>query len=158
MTVLDFVVFFVFYTSVIGISLYKSRNEKTGEDFFLAGRQLLWPMIGFSLLASNISTEHFVGMAGQGARHVGFGIANYEFVCVPSMVFIALVILPLFLRAGIYTMPKFLEYRYNSTTRAFMAIYTICIYAFVTISAVIYSGGQCRVLAKAHAAIFPESK
>jgi len=141
LTTLDFVVFFGFYAFVLSLSLYKSRNEKTGEDFFLAGRQLLWPMIGFSLLASNISTEHFVGMAGQGARHVGFAIANYEFLCVPSMVFIALVLLPLFLRIGICTMPEFLEYRYNSTARSFMAIYTVFIYAFVTISAVIYSGG-----------------
>lgn len=141
LTVLDFVVFFVFYGAVLGVSLYKSRKEQTGEDFFLAGRQLLWPMIGFSLIASNISTEHFVGMAGQGARHVGFAIANYEFISVVSMVFIALVLLPFFLRAGICTMPEFLEYRYNSTTRTLMAIYTVVIYAFVTISAVIYSGG-----------------
>lgn len=141
LTVLDYGVFFAFYSFVVAVSLYKSRHEKTGEDFFLAGRQLLWPMIGFSLICSNISTEHFVGMAGQGARHVGFAIANYEFLCVPSMVFVALVLLPLFLRAGISTMPEFLGYRYNSTTRAFMAIYTVCIYAFVTISAVIYSGG-----------------
>ena len=141
LTVLDFVVFFVFYGAVLGVSLYKSRKEQTGEDFFLAGRQLLWPMIGFSLIASNISTEHFVGMAGQGARQVGFAIANYEFISVASMVFIALVLLPFFLRAGICTMPEFLEYRYNSTTRTLMAMYTVAVYAFVTISAVIYSGG-----------------
>lgn len=141
LTFLDYVVFFFFYTLVVSISLYKSRKEQTGEDYFLAGRQLMWPMIGFSLIASNISTEHFVGMAGQGARHVGFAIANYEFLCVPAMVFIAFVLLPLFLRAGICTMPEFLEYRYNSATRALMAGYTVLIYAFVTISAVIYSGG-----------------
>src|SRR5258708_25290940 len=141
LTILDFAVFFVFYGIVVGVSLYKSRKEQTGEDFFLAGRQLLWPMIGFSLIASNISTEHFVGMAGQGARQVGFAIANYEFISVVSMVFIALVLLPFFLRAGICTMPEFLEYRYNSTARTLMAIYTVTIYAFVTISAVIYSGG-----------------
>jgi SSS family solute:Na+ symporter len=141
LTILDLAVFFAFYGLVVAISLYKSRNEETGEDFFLAGRQLLWPMIGFSLIASNISTEHFVGLAGQGARQVGFAIANYEFISVPSMIFIALVLLPFFLRTGICTMPEFLEYRYNSTTRALMAIYTVFIYAFVTISAVIYSGG-----------------
>jgi solute:Na+ symporter, SSS family len=141
LTVLDFAVFFAFYGLVVAVSLYKSRNEQTGEDFFLAGRQLLWPMIGFSLIASNISTEHFVGLAGQGARGVGFAIANYEFISVPCMVFIALVLLPFFLKTGICTMPEFLELRYNSTTRTLMAAYTVCIYAFVTISAVIYSGG-----------------
>ncbi len=141
LTFLDFAVFFTFYGIVVGVSLYKSRKAQLGEDFFLAGRQLLWPMIGFSLIASNISTEHFVGLAGQGAAKVGFAIANYEFLSVLSMVFIAIVLLPYFLRAGICTMPEFLEYRYNSTTRALMAVYTVVIYLFVSISAVIYSGG-----------------
>jgi SSS family solute:Na+ symporter len=141
LTFWDFVVFFTFYGLVLGVSLYKSRKEESGEDFFLAGRQLLWPIIGFSLIASNISTEHFIGMAGQAARKVGFAIANYEFISVFSMVFIAIFILPYFLRAGIYTMPEYLEYRYNSTTRALMAVYTVLIYSLVMISAVIYSGG-----------------
>ncbi|MBN2408955.1 MAG: solute:sodium symporter family transporter, partial [Candidatus Aminicenantes bacterium] len=63
---LDLTIFILFFAVVVSVSMYKSRRERTGEDFFLAGRSLLWPLIGFSLIAANISTEHFVGMSGQG--------------------------------------------------------------------------------------------
>jgi SSS family solute:Na+ symporter len=63
----DIGVFLAFFGVVVGVSMYKSRKEETGEDYFLAGRGLTWPLIGFSLIAANISTEHFVGMSGQGA-------------------------------------------------------------------------------------------
>ena len=71
LTILDISVFVAFFAVVIGVSMYKSRRGKTSEDFFLASRGLLWPLIGLSLIAANISTEHFVGMAGQGAGIAG---------------------------------------------------------------------------------------
>ena len=138
---LDIGVFLAFFAVVVGVSMYKSRKEETGEDFFLAGRGLLWPLIGLSLIAANISTEHFVGMAGQGAGIAGMAIASYEWIAAITLVFVAFFFLPKFLKAGIYTIPEYLEYRYNATARAFMAIYTMVIYIGVTISAVIYSGG-----------------
>jgi SSS family solute:Na+ symporter len=141
LTFWDITLFLTFFLVVIFVSLYKSRKEKTSEDYFLASRNLLWPMIGFSLIAANISTEHFVGLAGQGAGEIGMAVANYEWISVICMVLIAIYLLPKFLKAGIYTMPEYLEYRFNSTARAFMAFYTVLIYAFVTIAAVIYSGG-----------------
>ncbi len=64
---IDVVIFVLFFTVTVRTSLYKSRKEETGEDFFLASRSLFWPLIGLSLIAANISTEHFVGMSGQGA-------------------------------------------------------------------------------------------
>ena len=70
LTFIDILLFLGFFIVAIGTSLYKSRKEETGEDYFLAGRNLTWPLIGFSLIASNISTEHFVGMSGQGAGKV----------------------------------------------------------------------------------------
>jgi SSS family solute:Na+ symporter len=63
LTWIDLVVFIGFMALVVGISLYAGRRERTSEDYFLAGRKLTWYLIGFSLIASNISTEHFVGMA-----------------------------------------------------------------------------------------------
>lgn len=140
LTFLDVALFLLFFLFVVGISMYKSRREKTGEDFFLASRGLLWPFIGLSLIAANISTEHFVGMAGQGAGITGFAVASYEWMAAICLVFVCLFFLPKFLKAGIFTMPEFLEYRYNSTSRGLMAVYTMVIYVFVTISAVIYSG------------------
>jgi len=74
----DLVFFVAFFVIVIGVSLYMSREEHDSADYFLAGRSLSWWLIGFSLIASNISTEHFVGMAGAGFGTVGLSVASYE--------------------------------------------------------------------------------
>lgn len=137
----DIGIFVIFFLVVIGVSMYKSRHEVSGEDFFLASRELIWPMIGLSLIAANISTEHFVGMAGQGAGITGLAVASYEWMAAITLVFVALFFLPRFLRSGIYTIPEYMEYRYNSTSRDIMAFYMMVIYVAVTIAAVIYSGG-----------------
>ncbi len=138
---LDIGIFTAFFAVSIGISLYKSRKEETSEHYFLAGRGLTWPFIGLSLIAANISTEHFVGMAGQGAGIAGMAVASYEWLAAITLVIVALFFLPKFLKSGIYTIPEYLEYRYNATARAIMAMYTVLIYVFVTVAAVIYSGG-----------------
>lgn len=137
---LDLSVFIVFFLVVITISMYKSRQERTGADFFLAGRGLTWPLIGFSMIAANISTEHFVGMSGQAAGVAGMAVASYEWIAAITMVFVAMFFLPKFLRSGIYTIPEFLEYRYNSAARGIMAFYMIMIYILVSIAAVVYTG------------------
>ncbi len=136
----DVLVFVGFFVVAIGTSLYKSRKEESGEDFFLAGRGLLWPLIGLSLIAANISTEHFVGMSGQGAGAMGLAVASYEWIAAITLVFVALFFLPRFLRSGIYTIPEYLELRYNAAARAIMAFYLMIIYVAVSISAVVYSG------------------
>jgi SSS family solute:Na+ symporter len=136
----DIGVFLAFFGVVVGVSMYKSRKEETGEDYFLAGRGLTWPLIGFSLIAANISTEHFVGMSGQGAG-MGLAIASYEWIAAITLVFVALLFLPKFLRSGIFTIPEFLEYRYNSGARSIMAFYVMIMYVVVAIAAVVYSGG-----------------
>ncbi len=138
---LDIAVFVAFFGIVIGVSMFKSRKEKTGEDFFLAGRSLFWPMIGLSLIAANISTEHFVGMAGQGAGSAGMAIASYEWMAAVTLIIVGIFFLPKFLRSGIYTIPEYLEYRYNPMARTLMAVFTMFIYVLVTISTVLYSGG-----------------
>ncbi|MHC5101687.1 MAG: sodium:solute symporter family transporter [Planctomycetota bacterium] len=136
---LDLVVFVVFVVSVISLGMLKSRNEKSGEDYFLAGRGLKWWLIGFSLIAANISTEQFVGMSGNAASHVGIAIASYEWMAAITLVVVAFCFLPYFLKAGIYTMPEFLEYRYNQWARLIMAVATLGIYMLL-LGAVTYSG------------------
>ena len=136
----DVALFVAFFAVVVGVSMYKSRKEETGEDFFLAGRGLLWPFIGLSLIAANISSEQIVGQAGQSAGSAGLAIASYEWMAAICLVLVAIFFLPKFLRSGIYTIPEFLEYRYNATARGLMAFYTMLIYVGVSISAVIYSG------------------
>ncbi|MBM3293672.1 MAG: sodium/solute symporter [Candidatus Aminicenantes bacterium] len=136
----DLAVFVVFFLVVVGVSLYKSRRERSGEDFFLAGRSLVWPLIGFSLIAANISTEHFVGMSGQGAGIAGLAVASYEWMAAITLVVVAAFFLPKFLRAGITTIPEYLEYRFSPAARALMAFYLVIIYVAVSIAAVVYTG------------------
>jgi len=136
---LDLTVFVGFIAFVIGVSLYASRKEETSEDYFLAGRNLSWYLIGFSLIASNISTEHFVGMAGRG-YDIGLAIASYEWIAAVTLVIVALFFLPRFLRSGIFTMPEYLEYRYNLTARSVMALFMMVAYVFVALASVLYSG------------------
>lgn len=137
---LDLSVFILFFIVVVSVSMYKSRKERTGTDFFLAGRGLVWPLIGFSLIAANISTEHFVGMSGQAAGIAGMAVASYEWMAAITLVFVALFFLPKFLRSGIYTIPEFLEYRYSPAARGIMAFYMILMYILVSIAAVVYTG------------------
>lgn len=136
---LDILVFLAFVISVVSLGLWKSRHEKTGEDYFLAGRGLSWWLIGFSLIAANISTEQYVGMSGNAASHVGLAIASYEWMAAVTLVIVGFCFLPYFLRAGIYTMPEFLEYRYNGAARTIMAVATIFIYLLL-LGSVTYSG------------------
>ena len=138
---LDIGVFLAFIGVVVGFSMVKSRKEKTSEDYFLASRGLKWWLIGISIVAANISTEQFVGMAGQGAGSVGLAVSNWQLFGSIGIVIIAFTLLPRFLKAGIYTMPEYLEYRYNSTARALMALTTVVIYVAVLLTAVLYSGG-----------------
>jgi SSS family solute:Na+ symporter len=135
----DVIAFILFIAFVIGVSLYASRKEDTGEDYFLAGRRLTWWLIGFSLIASNISTEHFVGQAGRGFE-IGLAIASYEWMAAVTLVIVAFFFLPHFLRSGIYTMPEFLEYRFDITTRTIMATFMMLAYVLVALATVLYSG------------------
>ena len=136
----DFIAFGVFLAVVVGVSLYAGRREGSTEDYFLAGRSLTWWLIGISLIASNISTEHFVGMAGSAYGRVGLAIASYEWMAAVTLVLVAWFLLPRFLRAGIYTMPEYLEYRYDARARAVMAFFLMLAYIVVALATVLYSG------------------
>lgn len=149
LSTVDWVAFFAFLAMVIGVSLYASRQEKSEADYFLAGRNLSWWLIGFSLIASNISSEHFVGMSGKGFS-LGLAIASYEWMAAVTLVIVALFFLPHFLRKGIYTIPEFLEYRYDNAARTIMAVFMLLAYVVVAMAAVLYSG------AFALERIFPE--
>jgi SSS family solute:Na+ symporter len=139
-SLLDLLIFAGFYATVLAFSLVKSRGEKTSADFFLGGRTLPWWLIGFSIVAANISTEQFVGMAGQAAGNVGLAVSAWQLTGAVGIVIVAFTFLPRFLRSGIYTMPEYLEYRYSPAARAIMSVLTVIIYVSVTTSAVLYSG------------------
>ncbi len=146
----DILVFFLFIGSVITFALWSSRRKQSTEDYFLAGRSLVWPVIGFSLIAANINSEHFVGMAGTAFKEGGPGLAigSYEWMAAVTLVIVAWVFLPKFLSAGIYTMPQYLEFRFDSGTRTIMAAYLMIAYVIVLLATVLFSGAiaLCNVL------------
>lgn len=147
MGIIDILIFVGFVAAVIGIGLYKSKDEKThgeqgAQDYFLAGRGLTWWLVGFSLIAANISTEQFVGMSGKAADWLGMAIASYEWMAAITLVVVAFVFLPTFLKSGIYTIPEFLEYRYNPFARTIMAVSTLIILVGVPTASVIFSGAK----------------
>ncbi len=147
MNILEVVLFIVAVVGVIGLGIWKSRDEdlhgdKGASDYFLAGRGLTWWLVGFSLIAANISTEQFVGMSGSAANWLGMAIASYEWMAAVTLIFVAFWFLPRFLKAGLYTIPEFLQYRFDGVARLAMAIPAIVTLVFVTTSSVIFSGGK----------------
>lgn len=136
---IDIIAFVGFLALVVGVSLYASRKEDNEEDYFLAGRKLTWWLIGLSLIASNISSEHFVGMSGKGFS-LGLAIASYEWMAAITLVLVGVFLLPRFLRSGIYTIPHYLEHRYSRGARTLMAVFMLFFYIFVTLATVLYSG------------------
>jgi SSS family solute:Na+ symporter len=149
MGALDMILFLVAVIGVIGFGIWQGNKENKGEaesggaaGYFLAGRGLTWWLVGFSLIAANISTEQFVGMSGQAADWLGMAIASYEWMAAITLVVVAFVFLPKLLRCGIYTIPEFLEYRYGIVSRTVMAISTLIILVGVPTASVIYSGAK----------------
>jgi SSS family solute:Na+ symporter len=124
-TALDVAIFVAFYSIVLAFSFFQSRGEKNSADYFLGGRRLPWWLIGVSVVAANISTQQFVGMAGQSAGQVGLAVSAWQLIGVVGIVLVAFFFLPRFLRAGIYTMPEYPGHRYNSAARAIMSVLTV---------------------------------
>lgn len=140
-TPVDCAVFVGFYAIILATSLWKSRHEKGCADYFLGGRNLPWWLIGISVVAANLSTEQFVGMAGQAAGDVGLAVSCWQLTGIIGIILAGFFFLPKFLSAGIYTMPEYLEYRYNTMTRVLMTLVTVITYVMVSTAAVLYSGG-----------------
>jgi len=141
-TSIDYIFFFGYLLIVVGIGLWISRKgggSKTSKDYFLAGKSLPWWIIGGSLIASNISAEQFIGMSGDGFRF-GLAIATYEFMAAATLILVAWLMLPVFLKKNIYTMPQFIELRYDSKVRTGLAIFWLLIIVFVNVTSVLYLG------------------
>lgn len=149
LSTLDIILFLVFVVGVVALGIYQGEKAVQGEDgaggaagYFLAGRGLTWWLVGFSLIAANISTEQFVGMSGAAADWLGMAIASYEWMAAITLVVVAFVFLPKLLRCGIYTIPEFLEYRYGAFSRFIMAVATLVILVGVPTASVVYSGAK----------------
>ena len=146
MSTLDIILFTAAVVAVIAFGIWKGTSGTSqgsgASGYFLAGRGLTWWLVGFSLIAANISTEQFVGMSGQAADWLGMAIASYEWMAAITLVVVAFVFLPKLLRCGIYTVPEFLEHRFGPFSRTIMAVATMVILVGVPTASVIYSGAK----------------
>ena len=123
LTGLDITVMLVYALGIIGYGLY-SAKAKSSEEYFLAGRDMTWPIVGISLFAANISSSTLVGLAGD-AFMTRTQVFNYEWLASVVLVFFAIFFLPFYLRSRVYTMPEFLERRYNTASRYYFSFITI---------------------------------
>jgi SSS family solute:Na+ symporter len=122
LTIPDYAVILIYLIGTIALGVAIGRKLRTGEDFFLAGRHLPWWAIGMSLVATDIGGTDIVGVGGAAYSH-GLAVANFEWIgCVPAMIVGAFIFIPFFYRAGVYTIPEFLEKRYNAGVRSVMAV------------------------------------
>lgn len=138
---IDIVIFILYGVLIVGLGLWVSRekkgHEKNSADYFLAGKALPWWAIGASLIASNISAEQFIGMSGSGFA-LGLGIASYEWMAALTLILVAKFLLPIFIKKQIFTLPQFLELRYDSNIRTILAVFWVFLYTFVNLTSVLY--------------------
>lgn len=140
LSTLDWVVIGLYFVVLFGIAIWViSRKQKNTEDYFLAGRNIGWFMVGASIFASNIGSEHVVGLAGTGAA-TGMPMAHFE-LHAWIVLLLGWVFLPFYARSGVFTMPEFLEKRFNSQTRWFLSIFSLIGYVLTKVSVSVYAGG-----------------
>ncbi len=139
----DYIVFIIYFIAVSGYGYFIYKRKKStvadSKDFFLAEGSLTWWAIGASLIASNISAEHFIGMSGSGFA-LGLAISTYEWMAAATLIIVAVFFIPVYLKNKIYTMPQFLARRYNDTVSTIMAIFWLLVYVFVNLTSIIYLG------------------
>jgi SSS family solute:Na+ symporter len=137
---LDWIVLGLFCLALIGVILWVlSKKDKDTSDYFLAGRDATWLAIGASIFASNIGSEHLVGLAGTGATS-GMAYSHWEMhgwiILILGWLFV-----PFYARSGVFTMPEFLERRYNSQSRSFLSIISLVSYILTKVAVTVYAGG-----------------
>jgi SSS family solute:Na+ symporter len=142
--VYDYLVFLVYFFIVAGYGYYVYKRKQTksvsaSHDYFLAEGSLTWWAIGTSLIASNISSEQFIAMSGNGFK-MGLAIATYEWMAALTLIIVAVFFIPVYLKNKIYTMPQFLSERYNGDVAMIMAVFWLLLYVIVNLTSILYLG------------------
>ncbi len=144
-SVLDFVIFLGYILLIVIIGLWVSRekkgHQKNAEDYFLASKSLPWWAIGSSLIAANISAEQFIGMSGSGFA-IGLAIATYEWMAAITLLLVGKFFLPIFIEKKLYTIPEFIEHRYNTQLKTILAVFWIALFVFVNLTSVLFLGSK----------------
>ena len=137
---LDWVVLSVYFLALIAVAVWVVlQKNKNTEDYFLAGRNVGWFVIGASIFASNIGSEHVVGLAGTGFES-GTPMSHYE-LHAWIVLLLGWLFLPFYIRSGAFTMPEFLEKRFDSRSRWFLSLFSLVAYVLTKVSVTIYAGG-----------------
>src|SRR6202020_1523194 len=140
LSAVDLIIIGLYFCVVFAIGFYFSRKERTSKDYFLAGRTIGWFAIGASLFVSNISTEHFIGLAGSGATS-GLAVGDFEWLACMMLLLLGWVFVPFYLRSNVFTMPEFLERRFNRNCANYLATISVIAYIFTKISVHLYAAG-----------------
>ena len=138
MTPIDWAIIAVYFMVLVGIVWWSARKTSTSTDYFLAGRDVGWFAVGASIFASNIGSEHVVGLAGSGAQN-GMAQAHWE-LHAWIVLLLAWVFVPFYYRAGVFTMPEFLERRFDARSRWVLSIVSLIAYIFTKVSVTVYAG------------------
>src|SRR5438094_3180121 len=138
LTVVDIAVIDVYFVVIFAIGFYFARKERTSTDYFLASRNVGWFAIGASLFVCNISTEHFIGLAGSGATS-GLAVGHFEWLACLILLILGWVFVPFYLRSNVFTMPEFLERRFSRSCAVYLAAISILAYVFTKISVHLYA-------------------
>lgn len=140
MTTLDWIVIGIFFALLVGIILWVvSKKNKNSEDYFLGGRDATWIAIGASIFASNIGSEHLIGLAGAGASS-GMAMAHWE-IQGWMILILGWVFVPFYSRSMVLTMPEFLERRYNPGSRTVLSLISLISYVLTKVAVTVYAGG-----------------
>ena len=134
----DWIVIALYFLILAAIAWWSSKKQNSTKDYFLAGRHAAWFIVGASLFASNIGSEHIVGLAGNGATS-GMAMAHYE-LHAWIMVILAWVFVPFYYKSGVFTMPEFLERRFDNRSRWTLSIVSLITYVFTKVSVTVYAG------------------
>jgi SSS family solute:Na+ symporter len=144
-TTIDYVIFVAYIIGIVSLGLFVSRekkgHKKDSKDYFLAGNKLTWWAIGASLIAANISAEQIIGMSGSGFAG-GLAIATYEWMAALTLIIVGKFFLPIFIEKKIYTIPQYIEQRYNTTLKTILAIFWIFLFVFVNLTTVMFLGAK----------------
>jgi len=132
--------YFILVFAVAGWAYWKEKADETSTGYFLAGRNVGWFVVGASLFASNIGSEHLIGLAGTGASS-GVAVGQFEIIASLMLLLLGWVFVPFYIKSGVFTMPEFLERRYSPAARWYLSIISIVGYVLTKISVTIYAGG-----------------
>src|ERR1022692_268823 len=127
LTTVDLIIIGIYFALIFGIGFYFARRGRTSTDYFLASRDVGWFAIGASLFVSNISAEHFIGLAGSGAT-TGLAVGHFEWLACLILLVLGWVFVPFYLRSNVFTMPEFLERRFNRQCAVYLASISIIAY------------------------------